>query len=143
MFSKQDQLRKDLGKMARDGSPEERQFRQELATLAKSRAVNPRLSKASAPHFEAEQRWQSAQTNNYAILFGLLALSGGGGALCMILGVFGSVSVILIPMLLSGLIYGLVVHNRNHRQAFIDLQMSKGMNEMDARREYERKYSSD
>lgn len=134
-------LKRELARMARTGSPEELNFRAELANSKKENRTNL----TDTGNAKAEREWQKAQSGNSAILVFFILLSPAVYGLQIgaeLVGSLVGVNGIAMLVVLVGLgIYGLVRNNKNHRQAYINLQMSKGMSEMDAFRAYEKKYS--
>jgi hypothetical protein len=135
------QLKAELAKMARNGSPEELQFRSEIARCSNKTAP----SALGKDDLAAEKRWKKAQSGNYTILIFIVLLSVAGYPLQIIAellgGFIGVNSIFIFIMALGAGVYAFVKHNQKHRKAYIDFQVSRGMSEIDAFRDYENKFS--
>jgi Flp pilus assembly protein TadB len=136
-----DLLKAELAKMARNGSPEELKFRSELDSY-KNKSAPLVLAKGNA---DLEKRWKKAQSGNLNILFIIIILSVAGYPLQivveLVVGSMGVSSIFVFGLVLSVIVYSFVRHNQNHRKTYIDLQVSKGMSEMDAFRDYQKKFN--
>jgi hypothetical protein len=141
-------LRDELAEMARTGSPETKQQRareaaerQCLHGLASGhRPPEKSLPLASlAECAAAGQRFSAAKTRSLLLL-----------ALFVSLGVVGPVCLPATPRVITlalvaatAIVATLVLHNREHRAAYVALQMTKGISERDANTTYDNTYSGD
>ncbi len=142
-----ERIKAELAQIAKNGSPEELKFKAELSQLI----PKPASKLTVKGSVEAEKRWRKAQTRKYKFLALVIFLSLSAPVvqtaiefMGSIIGIGGNTSlVVYLALLAFGLIHGVISLNKNHREAYISLQVSKGMNEMVALREYQTKYSTD
>jgi hypothetical protein len=144
----QQALRDELAEMARTGSPETKlqrahqaeERRRIFGVASVQRPPDRSLPLASAAEcVDAERRFRNAKTRSLLLL-----------ALLASLGVVGPVCLPATPFVITGalvaataIVVTLVLHNREHRAAYVALQMTKGISDRDANREYDNTYSGD
>jgi hypothetical protein len=133
--------------MARTGSPETKQQkvreaeerRRIFGVASARRPPEKSLPLASAAECaDAERRFRSAKHRSLVLL--ALFLSLGAVPVCL-----PATSLVIGGSLVAAtaIVLALILHNCEHRAAYVALQMTKGISDRDANREYDNTYSGD